>query len=111
MKILSSLFKKIFTVLCAFTLLASPFSLADTQPTEKTETPPQKELILAEKVNLNTATVETLSTILSGIGEKKAQAIVDYREQHGKFTAIEQITEVKGIGEAIFEKNKDRLTL
>lgn len=55
-----------------------------------------------EKIDLNTATAEELES-LPGIGEVKAQAIVEYREQHGPFTSIEEIKEVKGIGEKTFE--------
>lgn len=61
------------------------------------------------KVSLNKASLAELMT-LSGIGEAKAKLIIAYRETK-PFTTIEEITNVKGIGEATFEKNKDRLTL
>ena len=61
-------------------------------------------------VNLNTATLEQLCTLV-GIGPAKAQAILDYRAEHGDFTAIEDIMKVKGIGPATFAKNKDRLEI
>jgi len=61
-------------------------------------------------VHLNTATLEELQT-LTGIGPKKAQAILDYRKQIGKFTSIDQLTEVKGIGPKTLEKNRNRLKL
>ena len=76
----------------------------------KVENVAAPSVVVADKVNLNTATAEELKQALKGVGTKKAQAIVDYREQHGNFTAVEQLTEVKGIGPAIFEKNKDRIT-
>ncbi|MBQ2774494.1 MAG: helix-hairpin-helix domain-containing protein [Clostridia bacterium] len=60
------------------------------------------------KVNINTASLLQLMTI-DGIGETKAQAIVDYREEHGRFTTIQEITSVKGIGEKTFEKIKDNI--
>ena len=47
---------------------------------------------------------------LDGIGEKKAQAIIDYRNKNG-FKSIEEIMEVDGIGSTTYEKIKDRLTL
>ena len=62
-----------------------------------------------QKISLNKATLEELMT-LSGIGESKAQKIIEYRTQT-PFTSIEEITNVKGIGASIFEKNKDRLTI
>lgn len=62
------------------------------------------------KVSLNTATIEQLRQ-LSGVGAKKAQAIIDYRNQNGKFNSIEDLQKVKGIGPKLFEKNKALLTL
>lgn len=64
----------------------------------------------ANLINLNTATVAELST-LSGIGQSKAEAIIEYRKQIGSFKNINELTMVKGIGNATFEKNKDRLTI
>ncbi len=62
-----------------------------------------------EKISLNSATLEQLMT-LNGIGESKAQKIIEYRTQT-PFKSIEEIMNVKGIGEKLFEKNKDRLAL
>ena len=46
---------------------------------------------------------------LSGIGETKAKAIVAYRDTHGAFASVDELLEVKGIGEATLEKNRDKL--
>lgn len=67
--------------------------------------------IPSNKVNINTANATELQYKLVGIGEKKAQAIVDYRIKHGNFTSIEQLAEVSGIGQAILEKNRNNLAL
>ncbi|QHB17183.1 MULTISPECIES: ComEA family DNA-binding protein [Mannheimia] len=62
-------------------------------------------------VNINTASAAELQDKLVGIGEKKAQAIVDYRTQNGNFKSIEQLTEVSGIGQATLEKNRGNIIL
>lgn len=60
----------------------------------------------SSKVNINTATVEELEK-LDGIGPAIAQRIVDYRNANGKFLSIDEIKNVSGIGEKIFDKFKD----
>ena len=59
-----------------------------------------------QKVNINTATKSELMT-LSGIGEAKAEAIIAYRQQYGKFSSIEDIKNISGIKDAAFEKIKN----
>lgn len=61
-------------------------------------------------ISLNKASKEELMT-LSGIGEGKAKSIILYREEHGGFQSIEEIKNVKGIGDSIFEKIKDNITV
>lgn len=61
-------------------------------------------------VNINTAETEEL-TSLSGIGEAKALAVLSYRRENGSFSSIEDIKNVPGIGEGIFEKIKDYITV
>ena len=62
------------------------------------------------KVSINTAGVEELST-LNGIKEARAKKIIEYRETNGPFKALEDIKNVSGIGESIFAKIKDSITL
>lgn len=64
-----------------------------------------------EEVSINSATAEQLAAALNGVGLKKAQAIVSYREQNGPFTQIDQLQEVPGIGRALIERNQARLRL
>ena len=64
----------------------------------------------ADKISLNHATVEQLQQ-LNGIGQKKAEAIIEHRQKNGKFKSIEEIQLVKGIGPALFAKNKAKLAL
>lgn len=61
-------------------------------------------------ISLNNASAEELKT-LPKIGETKAKAIIEYRTLYGGFKSIEEITEVKGIGEATFEQLKDKICL
>lgn len=61
-------------------------------------------------VNINTAAVEELCS-LSGIGPVKAQAIIDYRREHGPFQTPEELTRVKGIGQITLQKNLSRLRI
>lgn len=61
-------------------------------------------------VNINTATIAELTTV-SGIGEGRAQAIIDYREQNGSFGSIEDIKKVDGIKDGLFSKIKDKITV
>ena len=57
-------------------------------------------------ININTADLATLES-LPHIGAKKAQAIIDYRAAHGNFNSVEDLTNVKGIGEKLLAKIKD----
>ena len=63
-----------------------------------------------EQVHLNSATVQDLQK-LNGVGQKKAEQIIEYRDQNGGFKQIEDLTKVTGIGEKTFEKLKDQLAL
>jgi competence protein ComEA len=64
----------------------------------------------SEKINLNSASAEQLQS-LPGIGPATAKNILDYRAKVGKFNKIEEIINVKGIGEKKFQKIKDRLVV
>jgi len=64
----------------------------------------------ANKISLNQASVDQLQQ-LQGVGLKKAQAIVAYRQKQGSFKSIDELQQVRGIGPAIFAKNKTRLGL
>lgn len=62
-----------------------------------------------EIININQADAATLDRVLVGIGAKKAQAIVAYRQAHGAFARIEDLDQVKGIGAATIDKNRSRM--
>lgn len=58
----------------------------------------------ADKVNINTATATELAQGLTGVGMKKAEAIVKYRESHGYFNSVDQLANVSGIGDKTVDK-------
>ena len=67
-----------------------------------------KEASKEEKVNINTATVEELKT-LKGVGQKKAEAIIEYRKKNGSFKTKEDLMKVRGIGKKLFESFEERI--
>lgn len=64
-----------------------------------------------EKVNINTADAAELARVLQGIGEAKANAIVEYRKANGEFVDLYELANVKGVGERTVELNEDRILL
>ncbi|CAM2903334.1 helix-hairpin-helix domain-containing protein [Vibrio ordalii] len=62
-------------------------------------------------VNINQDSAEEIATLLKGIGLKKAQAIVEYRQQNGAFKTKEDLSLVKGIGAATVKQNAERIIL
>ncbi|MDU6409949.1 MAG: helix-hairpin-helix domain-containing protein [Yersiniaceae bacterium] len=85
---------------------AAPVKKAEKAPEARAAAAPQEE-----KINLNTADAQALSDGLNGVGLKKAEAIVRYREESGPFTAVDQLQEVPGIGPPLVERNRDRMVL
>ncbi|MEJ5256863.1 MAG: ComEA family DNA-binding protein [Fervidobacterium sp.] len=81
---------------------------AENQPTNTYSTPPSINKT-EQKININTAGIEELQK-LPGIGPAKAQEIINYRTKNGPFRSIDEIMNVKGIGEKTFEKMKDMIT-
>ncbi len=63
------------------------------------------------KVNLNTAKREELIEGIPGVGEKIANRIISYRETRGEFKSTQEIMNIKGVGEKLFEKIKDYITI
>lgn len=82
----------------------------DDETAVKTFSTAAKENVAAGQVNINTASIVELTT-LNGIGEKKAQAILTYREEQGLFTTLEEIKNIPGIGDKTFENLKPYITI
>ncbi|NBI29500.1 ComEA family DNA-binding protein [Chengkuizengella marina] len=83
--------------------------LNDVGTSQTTDELEDKETILPGKINVNKASVQQLMT-LPNIGEVKAQAIVDFREEHGRFLTRNELMNVTGIGEKTVEKLKGLIT-
>ncbi len=65
----------------------------------------------AFSVNINTASAIEIATSLKGIGENKAAAIIAFREANGPFKSLKGLTQVKGIGAATVDKNREDIEL
>ncbi|MDO6476570.1 ComEA family DNA-binding protein [Alteromonas sp. 1_MG-2023] len=86
-------------------LTQSGAALANTIETDVTEA---AGITLPDALDLNTVTAEEL-TALPGIGLSKAEAIIAYRNEKGYFHEVDQLTEVRGIGEKLLAKVRDRV--
>lgn len=64
-----------------------------------------------QSVNINTADAATLAGTLKGVGLKKAEAIVAYRDEHGPFKSVDDLVNVKGIGEKSLEQFRSYVSL
>lgn len=64
----------------------------------------------AAPIDINTASAEVLAEAIDGVGLKRAQAIIEYREQHGAFASVDELAEVRGISAGIVERNRERIT-
>lgn len=86
---------------------------AATQPVtaQKAASPEAAEQSSGDKVSINTATAEALAQALTGVGLKKAQAIVSYREEYGPFKTLDDLRQVPGMGGSLVEKNLSHLML
>ena len=102
MKLLTTFISALFLVV-GFANIAFAADPATQSP--KTQVEQQQALI-----NINTADVAAL-TQLKGVGAKKAEAIIAWRTANGKFKTVEQLMDVKGIGEAILATNRDKISI
>lgn len=93
------MFKKVFFILAI--ILASGLSNPGLA---------QSDVAMAT-VNVNLASAEQLAEVLDGVGMTRAAAIVQYRENYGKFERVEELLMVRGIGESVLETNRSRISL
>ncbi|TMP05157.1 competence protein [Pseudoalteromonas sp. S3178] len=97
--------KIIKSLLVVGVLLFMPITAVQAQLPEVTKQMPQ-----FETVSINNADAEMLAQ-LPGIGKKKAQAIVDYREENGEFKSVSDLSQVKGIGKKLLAKLEGKVSL
>lgn len=95
-------FRKILILFASLFLVVSASAATKTSGTSRVKNLVQSQSVSA-KVNINTADATALEAV-NGIGPKKAEAIIAYRQQNGRFASIEDLTKVKGIGEKRLEK-------
>ncbi|NBB60353.1 competence protein ComEA [Pseudomonas sp. ODNR1LW] len=98
-----------------FALLTSVSITSNAAPPAKQETAGSPSALAltnqaqSVRVDLNKADAPTLQRELLGIGEAKALAIVAYRDANGSFASVDELLEVKGIGKAILDRNREKL--
>ncbi len=94
----------LFTALCFYTGWMQPQAYAQEQ---------QASVAVQEqpKVNINEADAAALAKALRGVGPRRAQRIVHYRETHGPFESLEELAQVRGIGSRILQWNQERIIL
>lgn len=94
----------------AVTDAVKPADISKQDVSETATSPVQQQQQQSDLININSAGLAELQDI-PGIGEKKAQAIVDYRNTHGAFTSVSDLTKVKGIGDKMLQKMKPHIGL
>ncbi|MFF7061249.1 helix-hairpin-helix domain-containing protein [Pseudomonas sp. NPDC008258] len=105
-KLLSSLLLPLIASL-SFSVSAAPASA--TAVPEPVPVVAQAPAQAAPRLDLNKADALTLQKELNGIGKAKAEAIVAYREANGPFASVDELLEIKGIGNALLERNRDKV--
>lgn len=68
-------------------------------------------VVMAEPLDINTATVDQFDQVMVGVGKSKAESIVKERETNGTFKSVDDLARVKGIGAATIQKNRDKITV
>jgi competence protein ComEA len=92
-------------------LLAVVVALPATTPVGAAPTDPiRASAPAADKVNINTADVKALMT-LQGVGRSLAEKIVQYRDAHGPFRKAADLRKVEGVGDSLWEKNRERVVV
>jgi competence protein ComEA len=103
--------KALFTVISLVVLMLSGAASTFAAENASAAKPVKAEVVAPKnQVNINTADAQEL-TKLKGVGEKKAEAIIAWRNENGGFKTVEDLLEVKGIGEATLEANRENISI
>lgn len=100
-----------FAVISCSSLFAVASETAVPAPVAVSQSQAASAATQASLININTADAATLDRELNGVGAVKARAIVEYRDANGPFASVDELLEVKGIGAATLEKNRDKLSV
>lgn len=92
-------------------LAVLPFQASANESPRPVAQPAEQTQQQSVQINLNTASAEALEAGLLGIGPSKAKAIIEHRNGNGPFASVDELLEVKGIGPATLERNRDRLSV
>jgi competence protein ComEA len=98
---------RFIAVLLSLFVVTLPVQADDSHKKQTTEV--NKTDSVSNKIDLNKADVSMLTGSIKGIGKKRAEAIIAYRDSHQGFKSIEELAEVKGIGQHFIETNRDKL--
>lgn len=93
---------RLIAVLLSFLFISVPLHAVPKNPVKS-------QPLLSQKIDLNHADLSTLTGSFKGIGKKRAEAIIAYRDSHHGFKSLEELAEVKGIGQSFLEKNREKL--
>lgn len=94
-----------FAIVLSLFFVSIPLNAANIAPSPQTTA----ESSTSAKIDLNKADSSALSGSVKGIGQKRAEAIVKYREDHGKFNSLEDLAKVKGLGEKFVKNHLSQL--
>lgn len=90
-------------------LIAATISVYADSPSSQPKQVPKTTSSSSARIDLNAANVDQLTGSYKGIGKKRAEAIIAYREAHRGFKSIEELAEVKGLGQHFLDKNREGL--
>lgn len=103
--------KKKIAVLLFSCMASLPIAASAAEAAKVPDAAVEAAQVEVSTVNINTADLDALQGALVGVGKVKAQAIIDHRNANGPFASVDELLEVKGIGAATLEKNRDRLSV